>query len=255
MNPFDQAEGAAQYEQSRPYFHPVVMSRLVDLLGRSRLQRSLDVGCGTGQSSVALTAVSAGVVGLDSSEAMLHHRRRGTSVAFVRGHAERLPFESGSFDLVSAALAVHWFDQTRFLAETSRVLRPMGWLLLYDSGFCNRMRENPSFKVWVGQFRRRFPPPSRNAVEPSPAALTASGFREVASESLVHAQAFTFDGLMAYLMTQSNVLAAVSARRDSPANALAWLRESLGPMFGGEARTFEFDGWMKLYARSSLSVG
>lgn len=47
-----------------------------------------------------------------------------------KGTAEELPFPDGSVDLITAASAAHWFDQSRFLAEASRVLKPRGCMAL-----------------------------------------------------------------------------------------------------------------------------
>ena len=47
-----------------------------------------------------------------------------------QGPAEDLPFQDGSVDLLTAASAAHWFDQSRFLAEASRVLKPRGCMAL-----------------------------------------------------------------------------------------------------------------------------
>lgn len=44
--------------------------------------------------------------------------------------AEELPFADGSVDLLTAASAAHWFDQSRFLAEADRVLKPHGCMAL-----------------------------------------------------------------------------------------------------------------------------
>lgn len=47
-----------------------------------------------------------------------------------QGTAEDLPFPDGSVDLLTAASAAHWFDQSRFLAEAGRVLKPRGCMAL-----------------------------------------------------------------------------------------------------------------------------
>lgn len=47
-----------------------------------------------------------------------------------QGTAEDLPFPDDSVDLLTAASAAHWFDQSRFLAEASRVLKPRGCMAL-----------------------------------------------------------------------------------------------------------------------------
>lgn len=48
------------------------------------------------------------------------------------GKAEELPLPDGCVDLLTVATAVHWFDQSKFLAEASRVLKPGGCMALVD---------------------------------------------------------------------------------------------------------------------------
>jgi SAM-dependent methyltransferase len=250
MNLFEDEQAAGRYENARPSVHPVAIERVAQLLGRTSLQRSLDVACGTGQSARALTSISARVVGIDSSSIMLRHGRREVAAMFVQGHAERLPFAEGVFDLLSVGLALHWFNHREFLAEAARVLRPGGWLLVYDSGFCTRMEGYDAFAEWVGEFRARFPHGPRNAVEPTPQEAAAYGFTRLTTEPIAHREVYDVDRLCAYLRTQSNVLSAIRDRRDSDNTVEAWLRASLGRVWPGEGRLFEFTGWLTLYTRT-----
>jgi SAM-dependent methyltransferase len=96
--------------------------------------RLLEVGCGTGNISLALAAKGAEVVGLDASAAMLARaqaKARGTGVALslVRGAAGQLPFAAESFDGVLCILALDFMtDREGALREMVRVLRPGGFL-------------------------------------------------------------------------------------------------------------------------------
>lgn len=126
VNPFLADIDGNEYDEGRPYFHPTVFARLAGIVGSS-LSTALDVACGSGQSTRALAAVSGMAVGLDSSPGMLEFARRRGLASFVRGRAERLPFQPGAFELVSVGLGLHWFDREAFLGEASRVLRPGGW--------------------------------------------------------------------------------------------------------------------------------
>jgi ubiquinone/menaquinone biosynthesis C-methylase UbiE len=66
---------------------------------------------------------------------MLNEAPSGPRIQYLRTPAEQLPLPDASFDLVTVALAFHWFDQSRFLAEARRVLRPSGWLVTSVDGF------------------------------------------------------------------------------------------------------------------------
>ena len=50
--------------------------------------------------------------------------------------AERSGLPDAAVDLVTLALAAHWFDLPRFYAEVRRVGRPRTAIALISSGFC-----------------------------------------------------------------------------------------------------------------------
>jgi SAM-dependent methyltransferase len=108
--------------------------RLTGSLSPRRGERWLDVATGTG--AVALRAASAGAVvtGIDLAPALIETARRlaeadGLEVRFDVGDAERLPYEDGSFDVVSSAQGVIFtFDHAAAVGELARVCRLGGRL-------------------------------------------------------------------------------------------------------------------------------
>ncbi|XP_078119395.1 putative methyltransferase DDB_G0268948 [Sander vitreus] len=101
---------------------------------------AVDLGCGTGQNSRLLAPHFQEVVGIDISESQLEEARAVPgypNITYRKGTAEELPFPDGSVDLLTAASAAHWFDQTRFLAEASRVLKPRGCMALLGFSYSN----------------------------------------------------------------------------------------------------------------------
>ena len=88
--------------------------------------RVLDVGTGTGEGVLAVLArfPDAEVVGVDLSERMLERARaKAPGARFEQADASALPFEAASFDLVTHANMIPFFD------ELARVLRPDGHAL------------------------------------------------------------------------------------------------------------------------------
>lgn len=95
-------------------------------------RRALDVGTGTGRNLAVLKATGAVfVTGIDLSAPMLS---AGTDACpRVRGDAQRLPFASGSFDLVTSSLMCGDVpDLAAWIAEATRVLAPGGQLVYSD---------------------------------------------------------------------------------------------------------------------------
>lgn len=90
----------------------------------------LDVATGTGAvARELLRQKGCRVVGLDQSPEMLAEARRrlGSSVEFVEGNAQQLPFEDSSFDALTFTYLLRYVeDPPATLRELVRVVRPGG---------------------------------------------------------------------------------------------------------------------------------
>ena len=97
-------------------------------------ERILDIACGTGTSSAALTRTGANVVGLDFSAGMLEQaRRKHSNLEFVEGDAMKLPFHSDEFDAVTISFGLRNINEPRIaLDEMYRVLKPGGRLVICE---------------------------------------------------------------------------------------------------------------------------
>ncbi len=100
-----------------------------------RRPRILDVGCGTGANLLMLSKYG-DAEGVDISEdALSFCRERGLEKVKL-GAGEELPYEDGTFDLVTAFDVVeHMDDDLAGLSEMRRVLRPGGKVLLFVPTF------------------------------------------------------------------------------------------------------------------------
>lgn len=103
-------------------------------------QDLLDVGCGPGQITVGLAErVAPGrVIGIDRDDGIVQ-QARGLGVHdvdFQTGDAYKLPFGSGTFDVVHGHQVLqHLTDPVRALREWRRVLRTGGLLAVRDSDY------------------------------------------------------------------------------------------------------------------------
>lgn len=115
-----------------------ILSRFVEEICREatdRRPRILDVGCGTGANLLMLSKYGE-AEGVDISEdALAFCRERGLDKVKL-GAGEELPYDDGTFDLVTALDVVeHMDDDLAGLKEMRRVLRPGGHVLLFVPAF------------------------------------------------------------------------------------------------------------------------
>jgi ubiquinone/menaquinone biosynthesis C-methylase UbiE len=103
---------------------------------------ALDVGCGTGAVTRVLAETSGvrEVIGIDPSAVFVDKARelaRGfAQVSFRTGDARALEFADASFDLVVFhTVLCHIPEPERALREARRVLRPGGWLAIFDGDY------------------------------------------------------------------------------------------------------------------------
>jgi SAM-dependent methyltransferase len=102
---------------------------------KDRRPHILDVGCGTGANLILLSKFG-DAEGVDvSPDALDFCRQRGLEKVRL-GAAEDLPYEAGTFDLVTALDVVeHMDDDLAGLREMRRVLKPDGRILLFVPTF------------------------------------------------------------------------------------------------------------------------
>ena len=189
-----------------------------------RRPRILDVGCGTGANLLMLSEYG-DAEGVDISEdALAFCRERGLDKVSL-GAGEKLPYEDGTFDLVTALDVVeHMDDDLAGLREMRRVLRPGGRVLLFV----------PTFMfLWglqdaVSNHRRRYRLPELRRV------LEQAGFE---IERTTYANITFF--LPILVMRQLMRLTGLKADSENNINVTA-LNGVLGSVFGAESWLLKF---------------
>jgi SAM-dependent methyltransferase len=236
---------AGRYARSRPRIHATAIERFRSFAGiKAPVSVALDVGCGTGQSTVALAEIAERIIGIDPSVDMLKHAVQHPRVEYQQSAAERIPFDDSQFDLITAAQAYHWFEHDAFLAESYRLLRAPRWLLVYTSWFTGEMKGDSTFADWFRScYLSRYPSPPRRRASIT-AELTEKhglvfrGEDEFSNEVEMTSRRFTD-----YQLSTTNVIAAVRRGEVSFDDAYRWIHSSLLPFFSGKReRAFLFSG-------------
>ena len=167
---------------------PWIARRLAQHLGLRPGTRFLDVGCGTGNYTLALAANGARLTGLDPSATMLEAARRkagrepsGDRVDWCQARAEAMPFADGTFTGAVAVLCLHHLvDIGAAVREVGRVLDARRGRFVIFTSTRAQMR-----RYWLGRY---FPTLMARSIERMPdeaevrAALDAAGLGSIGTE-------------------------------------------------------------------------
>ena len=121
---------AQNYSRYRPHYPAALFEYLAAVAPGRGL--AWDCGTGNGQAALQLAKHFDRVVATDASSeqiarAFAHHR-----IEYRVERAEKVSLASESVDLVTVALAVHWFDLDAFYEEARRVLNRGGILAVWS---------------------------------------------------------------------------------------------------------------------------
>ena len=119
---------AREYARHRQV-QPEVLKKLIQAGKLNRASRILEVGCGTGNYTIAIEkAIGCSCWGVDPSEQMLAKASERTqSACFKTGRAEQLDHPAEFFDLVFSVDVIHHVgDRSAYFREVYRVLKRGG---------------------------------------------------------------------------------------------------------------------------------
>lgn len=115
---------AGAYSQYRPYYPQEMTDYIISFVNNK--DSALDVATGNGQVAFKLADDFKDVYATDISEKQLENAVRKENIQYSNQPAENTSFADGSFDLITVAQAIHWFDFDAFYKEVYRLLKPDG---------------------------------------------------------------------------------------------------------------------------------
>jgi ubiquinone/menaquinone biosynthesis C-methylase UbiE len=120
---------AADYARFRPHYPPELFDYLSAQAPAQRL--AWDCGTGSGQAALELARRFERVYATDASAEQLAHAFPHPKIEYRAEPAEQPSLPDHSVDLITVAVAVHWFDFERFYAAVRRVAAPGGVLAVW----------------------------------------------------------------------------------------------------------------------------
>ena len=123
---------AKHYASFRPPLHRLILNRMVRPL--ESFQNGLDMGCGTGYSTIALIEYCERVFGLDLNQAMLDEAEQHPRIHYICGDGAYgiglIPVQA--FDVVTFAGSLFYMKTDKLRSELARVCKPNGSVFVYD---------------------------------------------------------------------------------------------------------------------------
>lgn len=109
--------------------------RIFHHLKPNKKGKYLDIGCGTGNYTIALNQKGVDFVGVDPSTEMLKKARaKDSKVEWKTGRSENIPLENVTIDGILASLTIHhWNDLDKSFGELNRVLKQHRRLIIFTS--------------------------------------------------------------------------------------------------------------------------
>jgi ubiquinone/menaquinone biosynthesis C-methylase UbiE len=123
---------AATYAQFRPTYQDDLFDFVLAHVDNKQV--AWDCATGNGQAAKVLAQHFDKVFATDISQKQLDNATQADNIAYSVAKAEATDFADNSFDLITVAQAVHWFDFEKFYAEARRVAKPNATLAVWGYG-------------------------------------------------------------------------------------------------------------------------
>lgn len=206
MTYFVGENAAKRYDEHRPKVHDVVLSWLRKSCADVRYKHAIDIACGTGDSTIPLTKIADQVTAIDNSECMVAIARSKGLRAF---HVALSDLDTHrKFDLISVCMAYHWLDPIDALRVFKQISTNNSTWIIYNFSFAGHS-SSQEFNSWFqSTFLTDFPSPPRKSTTSSIVLdKEISLIKDERGELPIQ---LNRQQLINYLMTMSNVEAAVS---------------------------------------------
>lgn len=123
---------AALYAQFRPTYPQELYDFLLPIV--PDLGVAWDCGTGNGQVAAELAGYFEKVYATDISIKQLNNAIQKANIIYSVTPAEQASFPNKTFDLITVAQAIHWFDFEKFYSEVKRTLKPDGIIAVIGYG-------------------------------------------------------------------------------------------------------------------------
>lgn len=221
---------SADYAIYRPTYPPELYDYLFSLLKNK--ETAWDCATGNGQVARVLAQHFGSVYATDISENQLKNALQLPNITYKVEPAEQISVGNDSFDLITVAQAIHWFNFEAFYAEVKRTLKPGGLFAVIGYGIMSidkkvdkvihKLYEDILGKYWDNE---------RRYIEEGYKTIPFS-FEEIIAPHFQIKTTWSFNQLIGYLNTWSSLQ---HYKKTNDRNPLEYLFTELKEAWGDDA--------------------
>lgn len=212
----------------------------------------LDLGCGTGISSMPLLKRFSNVRGCDWDEKLVQKAEAKAPGHFDYGSAYHLPYKDGQFGLVTCFASYHWFCDDAATKEILRVLKPSGYILVISGSPGNTKKITGVFsdtqkiiEEVVTDAKIVHPRESYFPIE----VLKKNGFEIVETQDVVVTESYTVDHALEVIQTRHMWSYVTQAKKE--AIALKKLKDHFESIKDEKGLVYEYNPQFRIVARKA----
>ena len=252
MQPLDRFSGHADLYAQYRIDYPKDLYDFIFSFTTKR-QRAWDCATGNGQVASALADVFEQVEATDISATQLARVTQKPAIHYQLSPAEQTSFADHTFDLITVAQALHWFDVDAFHQEVRRVAKPGAVIAEWGYGLVQLDQSQPGAAgpnakldpILLDFYRNRIGPywdPQRKYIDNAYATLPFP-FASVQHAVFAVRRTWSLERFLNYLRTWSAVQQYIHENEEDPVNGVG---EELAPGWGNEEREVCFPVFLRV---------
>lgn len=252
MQPIDRFSGHADLYAQYRIDYPADLYDFV-LSFTSKRQRAWDCATGNGQVASVLSDIFEQIEATDISATQLARAVQKSNIHYQGSPAEQTPFAEHSFDLITVAQALHWFNVNAFHQEVRRVAKPGAVIAEWGYGLVQLDQSELSLSrpdskldpIVLDFYRNRIGPywdPQRKYIDNAYATLPFP-FANVQHAAFTVRRTWSLERFLNYLRTWSAVQQYIHENEEDPVNGLS---EELAPRWGDAEREVSFPVFLRV---------
>ncbi len=225
-----------KYLLYRPSYPAELFSFLLSQLHNRKA--AWDCGTGNGQIAAELVYFFDKVYATDISAQQIENAALKQNIIYSVQPAEATNFAANTFDLITVAQAIHWFDFEKFYTEVKRVAKPKAIIAVIGYGLIKTFDEADAvIEDFYYNKLGLFWDAERKYIDENYLTIPFP-FQEIKVSKFSNELNWNFEHMIGYLGTWSAVKHYTKAKGENPINLI---EQKLKQCWGSETRKVKFD--------------